>query len=50
MSAKLQYLFCRGENYIELRHENLSSGFATRLDSNRPAQQQKLVRFLKFWI
>ena len=30
--------------------ENLSSGFATRVDSNRPAQPQKLGRDLKFWI
>ena len=28
--------------------ENLSSGFAIRVDSNRPAQQQKLARVLKF--
>ena len=30
--------------------ENLSSGFATRVDSNRPAQPQKLGRGLKFRI
>ena len=30
--------------------ENLSSGFATRSDSNRPAQLQRLARDLKFWI
>ena len=27
--------------------ENLSSGFATRVDSNRPAQPQKLARVMK---
>ena len=30
--------------------ENLSSGFSTRYDSNRPAQLQRLARVLKFWI
>ena len=30
--------------------ENLSSGFATRVDSNRPAQLQQLGRGLKFRI
>ena len=30
--------------------ENLSSGFATTVDSNRPAQPQKLYRGLKFRI
>ena len=30
--------------------ENLSSGFSTRQDSNRPAQLQKVVRVLKFRI
>ena len=30
--------------------ENLSSGFATKVDSNRPAQPQKLGRGLKFRI
>ena len=30
--------------------ENLTSGFATRVDSNRPAQLQKLGRALKFRI
>ena len=30
--------------------ENLSSGFATRVLSNRPAQPQKLGRGLKCWI
>ena len=29
--------------------ENLSSGLATRVDWNRPAQPQKLGRGLKFW-
>ena len=29
---------------------NLSSGFPTRLDSNRPAQLQRQARVLKFWI
>ena len=33
-----------------LSQENLSPGFATWLDSNRPAQIQKLARGLKFWI
>ena len=28
--------------------ETLSSGLATRVDSNRPAQPQKLARVLKF--
>ena len=28
--------------------ENLSSGFATRVDSNRPAQLMRLARLLKF--
>ena len=30
--------------------ENLSLGFATRYDSNWPAQLQKLARVLKLWI
>ena len=30
--------------------ENLSSGFATRVESNRLAQPKKLGRGLKFWI
>ena len=30
--------------------ENLSSGFPTRYDSNRPAQLQKLARVFTFWI
>ena len=30
--------------------ENLSSGFSTRYDSNRPAKQQKLARSLNFRI
>ena len=30
--------------------ENLSSGFSTKVDTNRPAQLQKLARGLKFWI
>ena len=30
--------------------ENLSLGFATRKDSNRPVQPQRLTRVLKFWI
>ena len=33
-----------------MSQENLSSGFATRKDSNRPAQPQKLATGLKFWI
>ena len=33
---------------LALPWENLSSGFATRMDSNRPAQSQKLGRGLKF--
>ena len=33
-----------------LSWENLSSGFATRYDSNRTAQLQRLARVLKFWI
>ena len=33
-----------------LSRENLSSGFATRVDSNRPVQPQKLGRDLKFQI
>ena len=35
---------------IESRCEDLSSGFATRVDLNRPAQLQKLCRGLKFRI
>ena len=30
--------------------ENLSSGFATKVDSNRPAQLQRLARGLKIWL
>ena len=30
--------------------ENLSLEFATRVDSNQPAQLQRLARGLKFWI
>ena len=30
--------------------ENLSSGFATRYDSNRPAQPHRLATVLRFWI
>ena len=30
--------------------ENLSSGVATRVDSNRPALLQGLARDLKFWM
>ena len=30
--------------------ENLSSGFVTRVDSNRPPQLQRLAAVLKFWI
>ena len=33
-----------------MSRENLSSGFATREDTNRPAQPQKLGRCVKFWI
>ena len=29
--------------------ENLSSGLATREDSNKPTQFQKLAKVLKFW-
>ena len=37
--------------HIEPHYEkNLSSGFATRVDSNWPAQPQKLARLLKFQI
>ena len=33
-----------------LERENLSSVFATRLDSNRPVQPTRLARLLKFWL
>ena len=36
--------------YMSLVTRNLSSGFATRVDSNRPAQPQRLARVLKFRI
>ena len=35
---------------IEPSQENLSAGFATRIDSNWPVQPQKLGRGLKFRI
>ena len=31
-----------------ISQENLSSGFATRVDSNQPAQPQKIGRVLNF--
>ena len=33
-----------------LSQENLSSGFATRVDSKWPPQVMRLTRVLKFWI
>ena len=46
---KLKYLF--SDSYIcTTSQENLSSGFATRQNSNLPAQLQKLARVLKLWI
>ena len=30
--------------------ENLYKWFSTRLNSNRPAQLQRLAKFLKFWM
>ena len=38
------------KNKWALSHENLSSGFATRIDSNQPAQLQKQVRVMKLQI
>ena len=35
----------------EPRHEKMClRGFSTRLDSNQPAQLQRLARVLEFWI
>ena len=36
--------------YLKYEQVNLSSRFATSVDSNRPVQPQKLARVLKFWI
>ena len=36
-------------NYA-LSRENLSSGFANRLDSYQPAQLQRQARVLNFWV
>ena len=44
--------FCNAQYiyHLSLSRENLSSGFLTRVDTNRPAQLQKLAGVLKLWI
>ena len=37
-------------NYEPRHVKTCLSGFATRVDSNWPAQQQRLARGLEFWI
>ena len=51
---KTWMVYVAGDERMYLSHfisrENLSSGFASRYDSNQPAQLQRLARGLKFWI
>ena len=44
------YILICLKRYEPYHEKNLSSGFPTRIDTNRAVQLQKMARGLKFWI